>query len=172
MSSRKKVYQNDAKGVVEVQVSCAGEEVEVHRGKESWSTSTRKTAGIVRLQTHDGYWIRVEATEAPGGAWVSLGGETVFVELLQRKPRGGAGGGQSGPVSPMPGVVVRVNVEEGDAVAEGDVLAVVEAMKMEHSVRASGSGLITRVLVTEGDRVNGGALLAEVTEEGGGDNGA
>ena len=171
MSKEKKGYQIEGKDIVEVRAIVTDSEVRVHRGEDQWSTSVRRTGGVVRIQLPTGEWVRVEASLVPGGAWISLGGETLYLEMLERKPRGGALDSQSGPVSPMPGVVVRVNVAEGDKVSEGDVLAVVEAMKMEHSVRANSAGTVTRVLVSAGERVDGGALLAEVTgDDGGGDD--
>jgi 3-methylcrotonyl-CoA carboxylase alpha subunit len=63
----------------------------------------------------------------------------------------------------MPGKVVRVVVGEGQAVEAGAVLVVLEAMKMEHSVRAPEAGIVTKLAVREGDQVDGGAVLAVVT---------
>jgi len=168
MTRKRKGYQEADKEFVEVNASLSDDVVTINKCDESWSTGVRRSGSHLRIQLASGEWVRVEASFVPGGAWVSMGGETVFVEMLDRKPRGGAGSGQSGPVSPMPGVVVRVNVQSGDFVKEGDVLAVVEAMKMEHSVRAAADGEVTKVLVSAGDRVDGGALLAEVTDIGGG----
>ncbi|MCK0167281.1 acetyl/propionyl/methylcrotonyl-CoA carboxylase subunit alpha [Jannaschia sp. S6380] len=52
---------------------------------------------------------------------------------------------------PMPGLVVRIDVEEGDEVQEGQALAVVEAMKMENTLRAEKSGVIARINAAAGD---------------------
>ena len=64
--------------------------------------------------------------------------------------------------SPMPGSVIAVEVAVGDAVEAGTPLAVVEAMKMEHVVRAPGPGTITRVAVTAGSKVPLDAVLVDV----------
>ena len=64
-------------------------------------------------------------------------------------------------VSPLPGTVVVVAVSEGDHVEAGDALVVVEAMKMEHSLRASIAGTV-RLSVAVGDRVARGAVVATV----------
>jgi propionyl-CoA carboxylase alpha chain len=68
-------------------------------------------------------------------------------------------------VAPMPGVVRQVCVAVGDTVAKGDVLLVLEAMKMETPIRAPGAGKVTELRAGAGDQVEAGALLA-VIEEG------
>jgi propionyl-CoA carboxylase alpha chain len=65
----------------------------------------------------------------------------------------------AGPVSPLPGTVVSVHVGAGDEVADGDLLVVVEAMKMEHRITARAGATVTEVLVGPGDRVDAGDLL-------------
>ncbi len=64
--------------------------------------------------------------------------------------------------APMPGRVIKVEVAEGDQVEEGQVLVVMEAMKMEHTLRAPHPGSVTRVLHSDGDQVEGGAVLVVV----------
>ena len=67
--------------------------------------------------------------------------------------------------SPMPGAVIAVSVAVGDVVEEGAALAVVEAMKMEHTVRAPGRGTVTAVSTTAGTRVPLDAVLVELQLE-------
>jgi biotin carboxyl carrier protein len=61
--------------------------------------------------------------------------------------------------APMPGLVVRVEVTEGQTVEVGDGLVVVEAMKMENELRATIKGVVERIHVKAGDRVEKGAEL-------------
>ena len=75
----------------------------------------------------------------------------------------------SGPaplVAPMPGLVVRVTVTEGDTVTAGQGLVVMEAMKMENELRAPAAGVVTRVLATPGSAVEKGAVLVELAAAG------
>ena len=65
--------------------------------------------------------------------------------------------------SPMPGKVIKVNVKEGDEVKEGDVLCVVEAMKMENNIKAMTSAKVAKVLVNEGDKVDVKNILIELS---------
>jgi propionyl-CoA carboxylase alpha chain len=62
----------------------------------------------------------------------------------------------------MPGSVIRVAVAPGDRVAAGQVLVVLEAMKMEHAVHAGTAGTVAEVDVAEGDQVETGRLLAVI----------
>ena len=61
--------------------------------------------------------------------------------------------------SSLPGVVLRMEVSEGDSVAEGDVLVVLEAMKMEIEVKAPQAGTVQSILVAQGDKVANGSPL-------------
>ena len=71
-------------------------------------------------------------------------------------------GGRQQIAAPMPGKVVRLLVNEGDAVKAGQGLLVVEAMKMQNEIRSSKPGTVKRLLVTEGQTVRAGETLAIV----------
>ncbi len=72
-------------------------------------------------------------------------------------------GGTAGEIrAPLPGAVTRVLVAPGDQVAEGDALVVLEAMKMEHTLRAGGPGTVSQVLCDAGQQVDVGDLLVAV----------
>ena len=64
-----------------------------------------------------------------------------------------------GLVAPMPGKVIDLKVKVGSKVKKGDTLVILEAMKMEHQVRASKDGKITKVLIKKDDQLENGALL-------------
>jgi pyruvate carboxylase subunit B len=101
---------------------------------------------------------------------LSLGGHRLTVEALDERSRAiralsGASGHATGPahlVAPMPGLVVRVNVSEGDQVKPGQPLVVMEAMKMENELRATSPGVVKRVAISAGSAVEKGALLLEM----------
>jgi acetyl-CoA/propionyl-CoA carboxylase biotin carboxyl carrier protein len=77
---------------------------------------------------------------------------------------GAGGGGSSGPTlaSPLQGTVLRVAVEKGADVAEGDLICVIEAMKMENEITAHVSGRVTELAVSEGGSVNSGDPIATI----------
>ena len=64
--------------------------------------------------------------------------------------------------APMPGNILKVNVTQGQAVKEGEVLCVLEAMKMENDIMAPKSGTVTQVLVSKGSTVDTGAPLVVI----------
>lgn len=161
-----KVYFETPEGIEEVEIQHDEDWVRVSLAGEETTFAFSKTGSKVRLQSPGGQWVDVASTRVAGGAWVSLGGQTVFLPLKDRKPRKGQDEGHKGPVSPMPGTVIRVEVAAGDAVEKGTTLVVVEAMKMEHAVKASYGGTIEKVSVGVGDRVEGGTVLVIVSPNG------
>ena len=78
-------------------------------------------------------------------------------------PAAAAVTGAGEPVNaPMPGTILKVNVANGQAVKEGDVLCILEAMKMENEIMAPKSGTITQVVVSKGAKVDTGAPLVVI----------
>jgi biotin carboxyl carrier protein len=65
----------------------------------------------------------------------------------------------------MPGRVVEVSVEQGQRVASGELVLVLEAMKMQNEIRSSGGGTVVRICVEPGKPVEGGSLLAVIRSE-------
>jgi biotin carboxyl carrier protein len=101
--------------------------------------------------------------------WVD--GHRYEVEALDERTRAirdlsNAGGHPSGPaplVAPMPGMIVRVNVQVGDTVQAGTPVVVMEAMKMENELRAQSAGVVSAVRVQAGAAVEKGAILVELS---------
>ena len=65
--------------------------------------------------------------------------------------------------APMPGTILRIDVKAGDSVNEGDVLCILEAMKMENEIVAPASGTVASINVNQGQSVNSGDLLVSLS---------
>jgi 3-methylcrotonyl-CoA carboxylase alpha subunit len=90
--------------------------------------------------------------------------QIVNIDLLAHAGETHAEGGRL--TAPMPGKVLHFNVKPGDAVREGQVLAVMEAMKMEHTIAAPGDGVVAELLYAPGDQVAEGAELLTLAAAG------
>ncbi len=88
-------------------------------------------------------------------------GATTFTEI-ERFPLPGSQLAAGALVAPLPGTVVTVAVRAGDAVRAGATLVAIEAMKMEHEVRAPTDGTVTEVHVSAGEQVESGRLLVVI----------
>ena len=77
-------------------------------------------------------------------------------------PKSAPVAGATQVTAPMPGNIVSVKVNVGDTVNEGDIVVVLEAMKMENEIFASQSGKVVGVSVSTGDSVNSGDLLISI----------
>jgi biotin carboxyl carrier protein len=64
--------------------------------------------------------------------------------------------------SPMPGAIIAINVSEGDTVKNGDVLFILEAMKMENEITADQDGIVAKIMVTKGALVATNDVLAVI----------
>ena len=110
------------------------------------SPELRAAPGIQRVAVaHDG-----------DRAWIGQAGQAWVLQELSRlaADRADETSADLAPVrSPMPGTVIAVAVSDGTVVAPGDALVTVEAMKMEHTLRAAADGTVGRILVAVGDRV-------------------
>ncbi|WP_374634622.1 biotin carboxylase N-terminal domain-containing protein [Paracoccus sp. (in: a-proteobacteria)] len=95
----------------------------------------------------------------------AFGGRSLTLVPLDPLARGGDEMGGGLTLSPMPGLVKAVFVEPGQDVAAGDRLAILEAMKMEHTLTAARDGRVAEVLARAGDQVEAGAPLIRLEEE-------
>ncbi|EGR0410406.1 oxaloacetate decarboxylase subunit alpha [Vibrio cholerae] len=118
--------------------------------------STKPAAGIESYSVKvDGVVYDVEV--GPQGQLTSVvpAGQKAAPKLAVATPTQGA----EAVAAPLAGTIFKIQVEQGDEVAEGDVLIVLEAMKMETEIRAARSGVIQELHVKEGDSVRVGASL-------------
>jgi acetyl-CoA/propionyl-CoA carboxylase biotin carboxyl carrier protein len=109
------------------------------------------------------------AVSLPGGLALGNGGGSADAGVTRKKPKprkrgahGGAAASGDAVTAPMQGTVVKVAVEEGQTVSVGDLVVVLEAMKMENPVTAHKDGVITGLVVEAGAAITQGTVLAEI----------
>ena len=117
----------------------------------------------LHLTRHGDHW-GVPAVRH-GNSVTVFGPAILRFDLVDPLDRASAGMGGDTVLAPMPGLVRDVAVAVGLAVAEGDRLVVLEAMKMEHVLRAPRDGVVAAVAVVTGDQVTAGALMVGLEPE-------
>ncbi|MEX2448137.1 MAG: acetyl-CoA carboxylase biotin carboxylase subunit [Solirubrobacterales bacterium] len=105
--------------------------------------------------------VRVIGEALAGGANPSVAGGRKPPKR-ERKSGGGASASSESLASPLQGTVLKVAVEQGAEVAEGDLICVIEAMKMENEIAAHRAGKVTALNVTEGAAVSSGDVIATI----------
>ncbi|MTH79537.1 acetyl-CoA carboxylase biotin carboxylase subunit [Paracoccus aestuariivivens] len=128
-------------------------------------------AGVAHEIAYEGgrWWVdgkprRARIVSHAAGTSV-FGGRSLTLLPLDPLARGGEEVGGGLTLSPMPGLVKAVFVAPGQEVAAGDRLAILEAMKMEHSLTAARDGRVAEVLAQPGDQVEAGAALIRLEED-------
>lgn len=104
--------------------------------------------------TLNGHWCSVEVRDE----------QDLLLDRLGFKTAGEIGAGKLN--APMPGKILEIMVEEGDEVALGEPVAILEAMKMENELKAPVSGNVTTVAVDKGDSLDKNELILEIEASG------
>lgn len=154
-----------------VKVEIDGDRVRVD-GIEVAATLAELSGTPVALLTVGDTVRRVVVTRdsARGRYVLSLDGRRYEVEALDERTRAirqlsSSASGPKGPaplVAPMPGLIVRVNVDVGASVEPGQGLVVMEAMKMENELRSASAGVVRAIRVAPGSVVERGMVLVEL----------
>lgn len=133
-------------------------------GRVSVDDATVQTAVIAPGLIRVGEGARHVAWVAAAGdvRWVFLDGEVFEIEVLRQGMRRRGRSAHASLSAPMPGTVIRVDVSPGAAVRRGDILIILEAMKMELPIRASADGVVKAVHCRQGDLVQPGLPLVDI----------
>jgi biotin carboxyl carrier protein len=109
-----------------------------------------------------------EAQNIKGVLWVHVQGRTFIFEsdAQKKRSRSKAGAGATGLIaSPMPGKITKILKSVGDVIRAGDAILVMEAMKMEYTLKADISGLLKSLDCKVGEQVALGKKLAQIEAE-------
>jgi acetyl/propionyl-CoA carboxylase alpha subunit len=135
-------------------------------GETAWEVDARATMPGIYSILIGGVSYVADVVDRDGACVVEVGGERYEITVEEQtrhiiRTRGGAGAGVGGRTltAPLPGKISRIAVQPGDAVSAGDILLVIEAMKMENEFRAAAAGTVAEVRVAAGQAVNAGDVL-------------
>ena len=123
--------------------------MKIHTGEELWLDINGRKHKAVATKVGDVWWVHVN-------------GYTMQFELIE--PGSSSADDEGGLSAPMPGKILEVHVSVGQRVKSGDVLMVMEAMKMEHKIVAGSDGVVEAIHFAEGDQVPQGAELLSLGE--------
>ena len=105
---------------------------------------------------------RSASTAAPVAAPVAAPQPAPTVSTAAPAQPAAAAGAGTPVKAPLPGTINAINVKVGDTVAVGDVVVILEAMKMQNNIEAEQAGTVTSILVTPGDSVMEGAVMMTI----------
>jgi biotin carboxyl carrier protein len=149
-----------------VEISGADGRYHVTVGDVAWDVDARATAPGMYSLLIGGVSYVADVVDRDGVCVVAVGGELYEITVEEQtrhiiRTRGGAGSGAGSRTltAPLPGKISRVAVRPGDVVNAGDILLVIEAMKMENEFRAGAAGTVAEVRVAAGEAVNAGDVL-------------
>ncbi len=138
-------------------------------GREIPFRAVRRGGELVAIELEGGL-VPVRVARDGERVFVGRAGRVFEVRREPARPAGRPGSESAdhgtGLAAPMPGRIRKILVSPGDRIERGQVILVLEAMKMEHAIRAPRDGTVTRLDFAAGDLVEAGAVLAEI----GGDN--
>ena len=154
-----------------VDVEIDGDKVRVDGQEVAARISDLPGTPITLLTIGDSvYRVAAARGQSRGRYSLAADGRRYDVEALDERTRAirelsAATAGPTGPaplIAPMPGLIVRINVAQGDQVKAGQGLVVMEAMKMENELRAVAGGTVKAIRVTPGTAVERGTTLVEL----------
>jgi 3-methylcrotonyl-CoA carboxylase alpha subunit len=149
-----------------VRIDHAGDGVRLHCPAGMLSGGGHFASDGRLVATLDGARLTVPVVVSGGRVALSFDGRGYELAIDDPTATAESDEGHAGSVAaPMPGKVIQVLVEPGAAVAKGDPLVVLEAMKMEHTLRAPAEGVVTEILYGVGDQVEEGAALVAFADE-------
>ena len=130
-------------------------------GVEGAFTLTARPDGRWAIE-HAGHTDLGVTARAPDGVWIGIDGSATLWQARSASSRARHAAVDTDVRAPMSATVVRVLVADGQQVAEGDILVVVEAMKMEMPLRATHAATVRAVHCREGELVQAASILVEL----------
>ena len=149
---------------LELLVRRAGNHVTVTQGEEQYELDLESVGDGLLCIIDNGVRQRCQYHRKGDHLYLQAFGQALAVRDVTHQPASGAATSGSGRITAtMDGAIIDILVEAGQAVKQGDTLVILEAMKMEHPVKADRDGTVGEILATKGDQVKRSQLLVEIT---------
>ncbi|MEM9106654.1 MAG: acetyl-CoA carboxylase biotin carboxylase subunit [Pseudomonadota bacterium] len=148
----------------ETAARCVGNSWTVLLGADTVTVDMVRQDGPVAEARIDGRTVEAVARVVKGGIYLAVAaGRFFFHRFVPGERDDVSAGGRV--LAPMPGLVIQVDAKEGQSVERGDVLMILEAMKMQHQIVAPVSGTISTIAVAKGNQIGSGDLMVDITQE-------
>jgi propionyl-CoA carboxylase alpha chain len=159
------------RGRIDVSYRWIGSQIIVEGSEPAQSSESGEPLAIAHQITASQVWLETAGvrhqfglTRAGRDLWIDSGLGSVKLTLIDRLPIPERVADAGSLVAPMPGSVTKIAATAGDPVTAGQVVLVIEAMKMEHQILAPTSGVLAELRVSQGTQVNAGDVLAIVAD--------
>lgn len=154
---KKKLIVNGIEVEIQVRTNRLGHLSFDLNGKLYHFEKMSELSNILKISGENGVFTALKASED-----ILVSGKEIKVSVPTRG-RAKSGSTEDGHMlSPMPGKILKVMVKAGESVVKGDSLLVMEAMKMEHTIKAAFDGIVGAVHYQEGEQVDGGVDLVDI----------
>ena len=141
-------------------------EVTIARDGQSWLlgeyTAETSSDGRIAITNSRGESSFAHSAKVADTWWVHYQGHIFCLEKIE--PGSQDSDTEGGMIAPVPGKILEVKVEAGQSVESGELLLVMEAMKMEHRIIAAKAGVVSLINYSVGDQVQQGDILVEMAE--------
>lgn len=142
-------------------------EVTVARDNEQWLLNDMSAQvlkdGRIKVVMQDGTSKFAHSAKVGDTWWVHIDGHIFCLEKTE--PGSISDDNANGMIAPMPGKILQVLVQKGQNVEAGQLLLIMEAMKMEHRILATNNGIVNVLNFQQGDQVQQGEVLVEIADD-------
>lgn len=164
------LYLKDGDRFLKFEISEKNGELEISAGKKKYTVSLNEMDDNVYSLVLNNRSVTVEATEVDGGWRIVLNQHVYHIPVLSERQKIESEilgseedlGAEGGIYAPMPGLVLKIEVSEGQKVRPGQPLLIMEAMKMENEIKAHSAGRVDEILVQEQQKVEKDDLLLRI----------
>lgn len=151
-------------GDFDVGAECLGAVWSITVGDDLYAVALGQRADHAVRARVNGRTVDAVAVVTGNDIGLAVSGKRFHFRRARPGMQGDAAGSSGRVVAPMPGLVIDILVEQGQTVAKGEALAVLEAMKMQHQIAAPVDGVVNSVAAAKGDQLASGDLMIDIGE--------